>query len=134
MNDGANAIAHLGERGSRISQSAGVIEDLCLGSKGQLTGAKKRVERVHQAGNAGVGGVALGHPRAEVEHNSTATVVKAAEAVGIARVAEQAAFKKVHLKSHGRVRGQLEFGRCGAGSSEGPRELVTREEEVKDCG
>src|SRR5881628_158794 len=64
VNDGAHAIAHLGESRSRIREGVGIIDDLCFGSRHQLTGAKKRVERIHQAGNPRVGGVGRGHPRA----------------------------------------------------------------------
>src|SRR6266581_1610838 len=135
MNDGANAIPHLGEgRWCAVRQSRGVIDDLCLCGGGQLTGAEKRIESIDQPRNAGVCGVALRHPGSEVNHDRAAAIVKAAQTIRIARVAQHTALQEVHLESNRRVRGQLELGRCHTGGSERPWEFVVGEEKVENSG
>src|SRR5664279_1304050 len=62
MNNGANAIAHLGIGRSGVSQGGGVVDDLGLSRGVELATAEQGVERVHQPGDSRVGGVRRCHP------------------------------------------------------------------------
>src|SRR5947209_1769654 len=107
-----NAVAHLGVtngRGVREVERVGqVVDNDSFGAAGELAADEEGIERVHQAGDAGVDGITAGHPGTDIQHDGSVAAGEAAQAVGVAGVVKNAAFEKIHLERDAGVGGQLE--------------------------
>ena len=138
MDDGADAVAHLrGGRRRTVAEVGGVgdvVDDVGARAVGQLAGKQQGVQRIHEAGNAGGGGVIRRQPRADVERDRAVAGGEAGQAIGVVAVVEDATLEKIHLIGHAGVAGQLKFRRGQAGGGEHARKFVIREIKIKHGG
>jgi hypothetical protein len=136
MNHGADAITHLGIRGRRteseIVRVGDVTHDGGLRAGRQLPGQQSVAKFVHKAWDCGVCRVTAGHPRIEIQDDGADVPAKAAQAIRVARVVQNAAFEKIEFHSDTTVGRELKFGRGHPRRGQHAGELVARIKEIED--